>query len=73
MRRDFPNMSQTDLVTVTGHMWNNLDPEVKKKYDEEYALDKVRYDLQMADFYKNNPNEKKSKKQMQREKMAAQG
>jgi hypothetical protein len=19
-------MSQTDLVTVTGHMWNNLDP-----------------------------------------------
>jgi hypothetical protein len=53
-------MSQTDLVTVTGHMWNNLDPEVKKKYEDEYHLDKVRYDLQMADFYKNNPNEKKS-------------
>jgi hypothetical protein len=46
---------------------------VKKKYDEEYALDKVKYELQMADFYKNNPNEKKSKKQMQREKLAAQG
>lgn len=64
-------MAQTDLVAVTGHMWNNLPAEVKKKFDDEYQRDKERYDAELAEFYRKNPHEKKSKKQLLREKQSA--
>ena len=64
-------MAQTDLVTVTGHMWSSLPDEVRKKYEDEYQRDKERYEAQLAEFYRRNPHEKKSKKQLQREKQSA--
>ena len=33
-------MSLSDLLTVTGNMWSQLKPELRKKYEEEYAKDK---------------------------------
>lgn len=47
VRKDFPHLTQTDLVTVTGHMWKDLNPEEKAKYEEEYQRDKMRYDAEM--------------------------
>jgi hypothetical protein len=71
VKKDYPHMMQTDLVTVTGHMWTTLQPEIKKKFEDEYARDKERYDAELAEFYRKHPNEKKSKKQILREKQAA--
>lgn len=71
VRANCPHIIQTDLVTVTGHMWKNLDPEERKKYEDAYARDKERYDAEMIEFFKRYPNEKKSKKQIQREKVAS--
>jgi hypothetical protein len=43
VRKEYPHMAQTDLVTVTGHMWNSLPAEVKRKFEDEYQRDKERY------------------------------
>ena len=64
-------MAQTDLVAVTGHMWSSLPAEVKKKFEDEYHRDKEKYEAQLAEFYRKNPHEKKSKKQLQKEKQSA--
>lgn len=32
VKRNYPHMSQPDLVSVTGHMWSQSPPDVKKKY-----------------------------------------
>lgn len=71
VRKEYPHMAQTDLVTVTGHMWNSLPSEVKKKFDDEYQRDKERYEAELAEFYRKNPHEKKSKKQLLKEKQSA--
>jgi hypothetical protein len=44
VRKEYPHMAQTDLVTVTGHMWSSLPDEVRKKYEDEYQRDKERYE-----------------------------
>lgn len=47
VRKDFPHLTQTDLVAVTGQMWGMLPEDEKAKYEEAYQKDKMRYDAQM--------------------------
>lgn len=64
VRKEHPYLTQTDLVTVTGHMWNDLPQEEKTKYDEQYKRDKVRYDAEMMEFYRKYPDQKTKKQIM---------
>jgi hypothetical protein len=48
-------MSSSDLLTVTGNMWNQLRPDLKKKYEDEYAKDKERYDAALIEYHLKHP------------------
>lgn len=63
VRKEHPQLTQTDMVTVTGHMWKDLPEDEKAKYDEEYKRDKEKYDAQMMEYYQKYP-EMKTKKQL---------
>ena len=33
VKKQYPHMSQNDMVSVTGHMWSTAKPQLKKKYE----------------------------------------
>lgn len=55
VKKEYPHMSSSDLVTVTGNMWNQLRPDLKKKYQDEYAKDKERYDAALMEYHRRYP------------------
>lgn len=66
VRKEQPNLTQTDLMAVTGHMWNELPKEDKEVYEQAYRRDKQKYDAKMAEYYRKYP-EQKTKKQLRQE------
>ena len=66
VRKEQPNLTQTDLMAVTGHMWNELPKEDKEVYEQAYRREKQKYDAKMAEYYRKYP-EQKTKKQLRQE------
>lgn len=47
IKQEFPTLSTTELTTVTGRLWSQLNAEEKKPYEDAYKKEKAEYDLKM--------------------------
>lgn len=56
------NLNSNEMMGKLAQLWKDLPEDEKKKYLDEAEKDKMRYLMELNDFYQNNPYEVMSNK-----------
>ena len=61
LKAEHPDMTQTNLITIIGRIWSNLDDEHKEEYKEAERKDRLVYNEKLEKFYLKYPEERPKK------------
>lgn len=57
MRDQNPDKKVTEIATMLGDLWKNMDPAEKITYQEKYNENKLKFQNLMENYSKQHPKE----------------